>query len=158
MNHAPVYLRKTKPTFTNALIPAIAILLASVVIMTKILLLGLFLILSAIFFLTLTEGLEIDFANRRIRIFSGFFGLRFGKWETLPTMERITLVPVTTRYTMTARTNLTTEASVNNVQVRLYPQGSADYYIASMGTHASSRSDAVLLSRQFGLAYDDYML
>jgi hypothetical protein len=158
MNHAAVYLRKTKPTFTNALIPAIAILLVGMVIMTKILPLGLFLILSALFFLTLTEGLEIDFANHRIRIFSGFFGLRFGKWETLPAMERITLVPVTTRYMMSARTNLTTEAAIYNVQVRLYPQGSEDYYIASMGKLASSRSDALFLSQQFGLAYDDYML
>jgi hypothetical protein len=133
-------------------------LLVGIVVITKILLLGLFLILSALFFLTQTEGLEIDFANQRIRIFSGFFGLRFGKWEILPAIERITLVPVTTKYTMTGRTNLTTEAAVYNVQVRLYPQGSEDYYIASMGELASAQSDAVVLAWQFGLDYEDYTL
>ncbi len=158
MNQVSVYLRRTKPTFTNALIAAIAMLLVGLVIMTKILLLGLFLILCALFFLTQTEGLEIDFAHHRIRIFSGFLGLRFGKWETLPAMERITLVRVTTKYTMSSRTNLTTEAAVYNVQVRLYPQGSEDYYIASMGKLASAQSDAVFLSQQFSLTYDDYTL
>jgi hypothetical protein len=158
MNQPPVYLRKTMPTFPNALIPAIAMFLVGAVLMTKILLLGLFLILSALFFLTMTEGLEIDFVHDRIRIFSGFFGLRFGTWEALPAIVRITLVPITTKVTMSSRTNLTTEVSVSHVQVRLYPQGSAEYYIASMGKLASSRSDAVLLARQFGLSYEDYTL
>jgi hypothetical protein len=158
MNQTAVYLRRTKPTFTNALIPAIAMLLVGAVLMTKILLLGLFLILSALFFLTMTEGLEIDFVHGRIRIFSGFFGMRFGTWEALPAIARITLVPITTKINMSSRTNLTTEVSFSNVQVRLYPQGSAEYYIASMGKIACSRSDAVFLARQFAMSYEDYTL
>jgi hypothetical protein len=152
------YLRHTKLTFARALIPAIVMILVGMVVLTKVLLLGILLILVALFALTLTEGIEINFANYRIRIFSGFFGLRFGRWETLPAIDRITLVPVNQKYTMTGRTNITTEVSKSYVQVRLYPQDSADYYIASMGKLTSAQSDAELLSRQFGLTYEDFTL
>jgi hypothetical protein len=152
------YVRKTKPTFTNALIPGLVLLLVGIVVLTKILLVGLLLVLLALFALTLTEGLEIDFINRKIRIFFGVFGLRFGRWEHLPIMDRITLVPVQVKNTMTGRTNLTTEVTATYVQVRLYPQGARDYYIASMGKLSQCESDADLLARQFNLTCEKYTI
>ncbi|QHT69510.1 hypothetical protein GXP67_24125 [Rhodocytophaga rosea] len=156
MNPSSVYVRKTKPTFANALIPAIALIIVGIVVLTKIILLGLLLIVLGVFALTLTEGLEIDFTRRRIRIFFGVFGLRFGKWDMLPEMGRITLVPVQVKNLMTSSTNLTTEATATYFQIRLYPQGSAEYYIASIGKLNSCQTDATLLSGCFGLTYEDY--
>jgi hypothetical protein len=152
------YVRKTKPAFTNALIPGWVLLLAGMVVLTKFLLAGLLLMLLAIFALTLTEGLEIDFTGQRIRIFFGVFGLRFGRWESMPPIERITLVPVQVKYTMTGRTNITTEVMATYAQVRLYPQGAADYYIASMGKRSQCESDAGLLASRFGLECEKYTI
>ncbi len=41
MSHSSKYVRRTKPTFTNALIPAIALILAGIIILTKLILPGL---------------------------------------------------------------------------------------------------------------------
>lgn len=151
-----VYRRNHKITSVNAYIPAVVMILVGLVLLTKITLLGLFLILLAFFALTLTEGLEIDFTNQRIRIFFGFLGLRFGQWEPLPAIDRITLVEVNQKNLMWSRTNLTTEISVSYAQVRLYAQGSTDYYLASNGKISSVQADALWLAEQFGLVYEDY--
>ncbi|MDO1446916.1 hypothetical protein Q0590_11665 [Rhodocytophaga aerolata] len=156
MNAVPTYRRRTKPIAVNAYIPAVVMILAGVVLLTKFVFAGLLFIVIALFALTLTEGLEIDFTNQRIRIFSGFFGLRFGTWEPLPVMERITLVEVIQKHSLMSRTNLTTEIPVSYAQVRLYSQGSTEYYVASYGKLASSRADAHILSKHFGLRYEDY--
>jgi hypothetical protein len=140
----------------NAYIPAGAMLLVGMVLSTKILLLGLLLILIALSGLSLTEGLEIDFTNQRIRLFFGCLGVRFGEWEPLPAIERITLVEVNQKHSLMSRTNLTTEVSVSYAQVRLYGQGSTDYYLASNGKFTSAQADAQWLAEQFGLPYEDY--
>jgi hypothetical protein len=156
MSAVPIYCRRTKPIAVNAYIPAVAMILVGIILLTEVLFLGLFLILIALFALTLTEGLEIDFTNQRIRIFSGFFGLRFGTWEPLPVMVRITLVEVIQKHSLMSRTNLTTVIPVSYAQVRLYTQGSTEYYLASYGKLASTQADAQLLSAQFGVGYEDF--
>lgn len=156
MSSLSIYRRNTKPIRASAYISAVAMILAGLVLLTEFMLLGLLLILIAFFALTLTEGLEIDFTNKRIRIFFGFFGLRFGGWEPLSAMERITLVQVEQKHSLMSRTNLTTEVSVFYAQVRLYTQGSTDYYLASHGKFSAVKADAQLLCECFNLAFEDY--
>jgi hypothetical protein len=152
-----LYSRKTKSIPLPLKLPAIGVLLFGLYACTRNLPVGLLFVAAAAAILTLHDGVEIDFAKGRIRLYWGLAGLKFGKWETLPAPGRLTLVPVRHNHVVAgSRTGSTTNYQQENFEVRLYPEGSADHYVVASGTYATAKADAALVSSHVKLVYEDY--
>ncbi len=151
------YQRKTKTIPLPLRILAVEVLLFGLYACTQNLALGLLFVAIAAATLTVHEGVEIDFAKQRIRLYSGLAGLKFGAWEALPAPQRLTLVPV--RYTYRVYGSLTGSSSRYGqrvFEVHLYPQNSAGHYVVSTGTYDSAKANAAFLSRHLKLNYEDF--
>ncbi len=103
-------------------IPAGLVLALSVFALTQKLLIGLLFMLVSLFALTFQEGIQINFTERKIRVYTGLFGLKAGKWDALPAVERLTFVPVRNTYTVYgSRTGSSATYEEDVFEVRLYP-------------------------------------
>jgi hypothetical protein len=152
-----LYQRKTKTIPLPLGIPAVAVLLFGLYACTQNLAVGLLFVAVASVTLTLHEGVEIDFASGRIRLYSGLAGLKFGRWEALPAPGRLTLVPVRNTYTVFgSRTGSSTSYAQEAFEVRLHSRSSSDHYVVSTGTYETAKADAVVLSSHLKLAYEDF--
>ncbi len=152
-----LYSRKTKTIPLPIKLPAAGVLLFGLYACTRNLPVGLLFVAAAAVVLTMHDGVEIDFAKGRIRLYWGLAGLKFGKWETLPAPGRLTLVPVRHTYVVAgSRTGSTTSYQQGNFEVRLYPEGSVDHYVVAAGTYATAKADAALLSSHLQLVHEDY--
>ena len=152
-----LYRRKTKTVPLPLKMPAAGVLLFGLYACTRNLPVGLLFVGAAVVMLTLHEGVEIDFAQGRIRQYWSLAGLKFGRWEALPAPGRLTLVPVRhTHEVAGSRTGSTTTYRQDCFEVRLYPEGSADHYVVATGTYATAKADAALVSEHVRLLYEDY--
>jgi hypothetical protein len=152
-----LYSRKTKSIPHALTIPSAGVLLFGLYACTRNLPIGLLFVAAAVVMLTLHDGVQIDFAKSRIRLYWSLAGLKFGRWEALPAPGRLTLVPVRHAYVVAgSRTGSTTSYQQESFEVRLYPEGSADHYVVSAGAYAPAKADAALLSSHLKLVYEDY--
>ena len=152
-----LYRRKIKTIPRPLQIPAAVVFAFGLYACTQNLPVGLLFTAVATVTLTIHEGVEIDFAAHRIRLYWSLAGLRFGTWEALPTPERLTLVQVQKTHTVYgSRTGSSVDYQQQTFEVNLYPQGSGDHYVVSAGTYAAAKADAQMLSSQFQLIYEDF--
>jgi hypothetical protein len=151
------YRRKIKTIPMPLRIPAFGVLLFGLYACTQNLPVGLLFVAVATVVLTFHDGVEIDFANKRIRQYSGMAGGRFGSWEALPAADRLTLVPVRKTYTVYgSRTGKSADYRQQTFEVHLYPQGSPDHYVVSAGTYEAAKTDAEFLSGQLQVVSEDF--
>jgi hypothetical protein len=143
------YQRKIKTIPMPLRIPAVGVLLLGLYACTQNPPVGLLFVAISLVTLTFHEGVEIDFTDKKIRLYSGLAGIRFGSWEALPAVDRLTLVPVRKTYTVYgSRTGKSADYRQQTFEVHLYPQGSPDHYVVSAGTYEAAKTDAEFLSGQ----------
>ena len=151
------YRRKIKTIPMPLRVPAFGVLLFGLYACTQNLAVGLLFVVVAAITLTTHEGIEIDFSGKRIRIYTGVTGIRFGSWHGLPDVDRLTLVPVRKTYTVYgSRTGKSTDYRQQTFEVHLYPQGSRDHYVVSAGKRDAAKADASLLSEQLLVLHEDF--
>ncbi len=151
------YRRKIKTIPMPLRRPAFGVLLFGLYACTQNLPVGLLFVAVAAVTLTMHEGIEIEFSGKRIRIYTGVAGLRFGSWHGLPGVDRLTLVPVRKTYTVYgSRTGKSADYRQQTFEVHLYPPGSRDHYVVSAGTYDNARTDAEFLSRQLQVINEDF--
>jgi hypothetical protein len=152
-----MYQRKTKTIPLPLKIPVVGVFLFGLYACTQNLLVGLLFVAAAGVLLTIHEGVEIDFSTKRIRLYWSLIGLKFGSWEALPAPGRLTLVPVRNTYTIYgSRTGSSINYQSRAFEVHLYPEGSRDHYIVSVGTYEDAKADAQILSRHFQVMAEDF--
>lgn len=152
-----MYRRKTKTMPLPLRIPVVGVLLLGLYACTQNPAVGLLFVAVAAAALTLHDGVEIDFANGRIRQYWSLAGWKFGAWEALPAPDRLTLVSVrNTHRVFGSRTGSSTRYEQRAFEVHLYPQGAADHYVVSTGTYGAAKADAALLSDHWKLAHEDF--
>jgi hypothetical protein len=151
------YQRKTKTIPLPIKLPAIGLLLFGLYACTQNPPVGLLFVAAASVILTVHDGVEIDFAGGRIRLYWSLAGIKFGAWEALPGADRLTLVPV--KYTHTvygSRTGSSATYAQQAFEVHLYPRGSRDHYVVSTGTYEAAKANAAFLSERLKVTYEDF--
>lgn len=152
-----MYRRKIKTIPAPLKIPVLGVLLLGLYASTQNPAVGLLFVAVAAVALTLHDGVEIDFSRQRIRQYWGLAGLRFGAWDALPAVDRLTLAPVRNTYTVFgSRTGSSTSYREQAFEVHLYPQGSRDHYVVSVGGHEAAKADAEFLSGHLQIIHEDY--
>lgn len=113
MNHI-TYLKNTP--FVKKLFGFSLVILAFVVLFNSIIFFAIFLVLGLN--LISTEGSEIDLDSKTYRNIKSIFGIKFGKWQTCPNFEYITVFKTKEKQTIsvvTATTELTSEVFLINL-------------------------------------------
>ncbi len=107
--------------------------------------------------LTVHEGIILDFEKKRLKLYIGLWGIKLGKWESMPTYCRLTLVQTTGNRRLHSKQAMRTyDYSEKSYELRLYDTGSHAYQIASKGTKSNVRKKAEQLSLVTHLAIEDF--
>jgi len=131
------------------LVVSVAIIFVNAFIGTLFLLLSL-LIVSG------NEGVSFNFPKKKLRYYWRIFGLKFGKWEKIPPLEKINIVPVTKTTQASSYSGKIAIFKAQKYQIRLYYSEYNDYILAFEGNYKHAKAHVAVFSRHLKLKVFDY--
>jgi hypothetical protein len=107
---------------------------------------------------TTSEGTEIDFDNKRIRVYTQVLFLSFGKWQSFPKFNRLTLAKATLTTTFYAgRSSNSAHMKEYKFQAKLYYKNSHAHYLLSSSSDQKKALEAAMnVSKALPIPLEDF--
>ncbi len=138
-------------------IPLFMVLLASPLMILSNPIPGFIFTLVCLMGVTATEGICMDFEQKKFKVYFSIFGLKFGSWQLMPVYNRLTVVPVQENVRAeTYRSSQSHVYQVNSYMARLYDEGSYDYQVVSKGDKEKVLKEAEMVATLTNIPFEDF--